>query len=291
MHNFIKPTVVTSDALKAVKKKLHSPKKDFIAANAAQLESLYGVYDQKAASDELHELTPCWEILSTDDNKTVDSKREKRHLAYELYGSDRPFVNAHWEAITKVNGNETLYCPICGLKECEEMDHFLPREEDQYPEYAAHLSNLIPLCHTCNHDKSTKFLDANKRRIYFNAFYDILNTREIIEGVISISPLDGMPKIKMQVNSALSATRKPDMYILSTITDLNLLPLFQDRAKTLFKREIRRLYSRAGKPWDEIKNEVTIEATPQADDPDIVYPAVMKAIVEPPVMDAWFKSL
>lgn len=291
MHNFIKPMVTTADALKMVRKKLHSPKKEFFAAHATQLKSLYDEYDQKTAKDELHELEPYWKILPTDDKKDVDSKMEKRHLAYGLYGSDRPFVNAHWEAVTKANGNETLYCPICGLKECEEMDHFVPREEGQYPEYSAHLSNLIPLCHTCNHDKSTKFIDENKKRIFFNAFYDILNRRDIIKGVISISSLDGIPMIKMEVNSSLSPTKKPDMYILSTIIDLELLPLFQDRAKMLFKREIRRLIARADKSWDEIISEYAKEATPHDDDPDIVYPAVMKAIIESQVMETWFKSI
>ncbi len=283
--------MATADALKEVKKYLHSPKKEFLAAHAAQLETLYDDYDNAASKDGFHLLKPFWNIQSTDDKATKDAKKDKRHLAYELYGSDRPFVNAHWEAVTKANGNETLYCPICGLKECEEMDHFVPREEGQYPEYSAHLSNLIPLCHTCNHDKSTKFLDGKKKRIFFNAFYDILNRRDIIEGVISISPLDGMPQIKMQVKSALSASQKPDMYILSTIDDLDLISLYRDRAKTLFKREIRRLQSRAGQSWDDIKDELARESVPQAGDPDIVYPAVMKAIVDSPIIETWFNSL
>ena len=291
MHNFIKPSVATNDALDAVKKYLRSPKKEFFASNVALLKKLYEGYDKAASIDELHKLTPYWKIYSTDDAKNADLKKNDRHLSHELYDSDRAFVNAHWEAITKANGNETLYCPICGMKECEEMDHFLPREENMYPEYAAHLSNLIPLCHTCNHSKSTKFLNDKKDRIYFNAFYDTLNRWDIIEGVISVCPLDGIPQIKMLVNPTLSTTTSPDRYILSTIADLNLLHLYQDKAKIYFKREIRRLQSRVGQPWDDISSELSKEASIHAYDPDIVYPAVMKAIVQSSVMESWFSSL
>ena len=118
-----------------------------------------------------------------------------RRLANQLYGDDRPFVNAHWEYLTKANGGETIYCPICGMHECEEMDHFVPRDESQFPEYSAHLSNLIPLCHSCNHKKSDKFLDKNGKRIFFNAYFDILIDRTLLVCDISISDKDGMPQI------------------------------------------------------------------------------------------------
>ena len=291
MHNFLKPTVAAADALKEVKKYLHSPKKEFFVSHAAQLETLYDAYDTIASKDELHTLAPYWSIKSTDDDGAKQSKKNNRHLAYELYGSERPFVNAHWEAVSKENGNETLYCPICGLTECEEMDHFVPREENLYPEYSAHLSNLIPLCHSCNHKKSIKFLDKSGKRIYFNAFYDTLTRRDILECSIISSPIDGTPQITTMVNPSLNPTQKPDVYILSTIADLELLKRFQSRAKLLFKKEISRLATRAGQDWGQIKAEFTSISLPVFGEPDVVYPAVMKAISKSTVMETWFKSL
>lgn len=279
MHNFVKSTVAIDDNLREVGKKLHSPKKEFFAANKDILSSLYNNYDELAAKDELHTLQPHF------------SSKAERHLVYELYGSERPFVNAHWENLTRINGGETLFCPICGLNECEEMDHFVPREEEKYPEYSAHLSNLIPLCHSCNHKKSAKFLNDINDRIYFNAFYDILNDRELLCCSIELSTLDGLPQIRVLVNPSLYFENKPDKYILSTIQDLDLLPRFQTRAKSLFKKEINRLQSRVGQSWDLIKNEMLTQSTPVAGDPDIVYPAVLKAIGESDIMEAWYNSL
>lgn len=291
MHNFAKPTTPVVDSLKAIKKRLQSPKKDFFEKNETVLKSLYTDYDKAAAKDELHKLVPNWQIQATDDKKTITSIKAKQHLAYELYGSKRPFVNALWEAMKESNGDETLYCPICGLHECEEMDHFLPREEDMYPEYSVHLSNLIPLCHKCNHKKSTKFLDKKGNRIFFNAYYDILKQRDILACSIIKSPIDGMPQIITSVNSSLSATKKPDVYILSTIDDLKLLERFHDTARKIFKKELSRLYTRAGQDWNKIKNEYASISNPVTGDPDIVYPAVMKAISGSSVVERWFKGL
>lgn len=291
MHNFVKPTVATADALKEVEKYLHSPKKEFFASHVALLEALYDAYDIIASKNELHMLTPYWQILAKDDDGIKQSKKDNRHLAYEMYGSERPFVNAHWEAVTKANGNETLYCPICGLNECEEMDHFVPREENLYPEYSAHLSNLIPLCHSCNHKKSNKFLDKKGTRIYFNAFYDILTRRDILVCNIISSPIDGMPQITTNLNPTLNAAQKPDVYILSTIDDLDLLTRFQSQAKLLFKKEMNRLAARAGQDWAQIQIEFAAISSPVGGEPDVVYPAVMKAISESAVMESWFKSL
>ena len=279
MHNFSKSAVTIDDNLREVGKKLHSPKKEFFAKNKDILSSLYNNYDDLAAKDKLHTL------------QSHFSTKSERTLAYELYGSERPFVNAQWENLTRINGGETLFCPICGLNECEEMDHFVPREEEKFPEYSAHLSNLIPLCHSCNHKKSDKFLNDNKDRIYFNAFYDTLRERDIIQCTIELSTLDGFPQIKVKVNPSLYFENKPDKYILSTIRDLELLPKFLTRAKSLFKKEINRLKSRVGQPWDVIKKEMLAQSTPVDNDPDIIYPAVLKAIGESEVMKTWFNSL
>lgn len=291
MHNFVKPIKSVEDSLKMVGKGLHSPKKEFFASNIGVLKNLFDEYDVKAGNDELHLLSKQWAINAGDSDAIKSNKRGNRHLANQLYGDDRPFINEHWEYLTERNGGETLYCPICGLHECEEMDHFVPRDESEYPEYSAHLSNLIPLCHNCNHKKSSKFLDDTGKRIFFNAFYDSLTQRDVVVCEITKSPKDGLPQIKAIINPLLSRTKKPDMYILSTISELNLMQRFGDKAKMWLKKEMNRLERRVGQNWDSIKAEMKQLATPVVDDPDIVYSAVICAIVDSDVMEKWFKSL
>ncbi len=274
-----------------VGKSLHSPKKEFFVLNKKILEELYKHYDKLADRDELHKLTKLWEIKAGDDEAKKKEKSKNCELANQLYGDSRSFVNNHWEYIKQINGGETPYCPICGLHECEEMDHFVPRDEKEYPEYAAHLSNLIPLCHNCNHKKSTKFLDNSGGRIFFNAFYDVLTNRDILSCKITISPKDGLPQIQTMINSNLSASNKPDVYVISTIDDLDLMKRFSAKAKELFKQEMNRLSLRVGQPWDIIKNELKALSKPMTGDPDIVLPAVLGAIAESVDMEKWFKSL
>lgn len=291
MHNFSRPTTKVEENLMAVGKNLRSPKKEFFVANRAALEAAYNGYDTLAGKDLLHTVTRLWEITPEMDKDAKNTVTEKREMAYGLYGDDRPFVNAHWEYLTAQNGGETLYCPICGLHECEEMDHFVPRGLDSYPEYAAHLSNLIPLCHSCNHKKSEQFLDEAGNRIFFNAFYDILASRELLECTITLNPNDGLPQIQTCLSPALKAGRKPDDYIISTVGDLELMTRFEAKAKQILKKEMIRLSKRAGQDWDVIKGEMQGMATPIAGDPDVVTPAVMRAIVGSKEMEAWFKGL
>jgi len=279
MHNFVKSNISIEESLESVKKKLHSPKKEFFATHKDELVSLYHNYDDLATRDELHTLQPHL------------NDRDNRCIAYELYGSNRPFVNYHWEKLTELNGGETLICPICGLKDCEEMDHFLPREENMFPEYSTHLTNLIPLCHSCNHNKSTKFLDAGKNRLFFNAYFDILTKRDIVVCTIELSTLDSMPQVKVEISPSLSAEQKPEKYILSTIKELELVPRFRNSAKIKFKNELNRLKIRANQDWESIKKEYVSLYAIERNYPDIVYPAVLKAIAESSVMEEWFQSL
>lgn len=291
MHNFSRPITKVEDNLVAVGKNLRSPKKEFFATNRTLLATAYNEYDKLAGKDLLHTLSRLWEIMPEMDEAAKKAARDNRQLAYGLYGDDRPFVNAHWEYLTAQNGGETLYCPICGLHECEEMDHYVPRGLDSYPEYAAHLSNLIPLCHNCNHKKSEQFLDDHGNRIFFNAFYDILTSRELLECKITLNPSDGLPQIQTYLSSALKAGRKPDDYVISTVNKLELMKRFEAKARQILKKEMIRLSKRAGQDWEVIKSEMQGMATPIAGDPDVVTPAVMSAIADSKEMETWFKGL
>ena len=287
MHNFSRTTTKVDENLVAVGKNLRGPKKEFFVANRDALEAAYNEYDTLAGKDLLHTLTRLWKITPEMDEEAKKEVIDNREQSYGLYGDDRPFVNAHWEYLTAQNGGETLYCPICGLHECEEMDHFVPRGLDSYPEYAAHLSNLIPLCHSCNHKKLEQFLDEAGNRICFNAFYDILTSRELLECTITLNLNDGLPQIQTCLSTALKAGRKPDDYIISTVGDLELMTRFEAKAKQILKKEMIRLSKRADQDWDVIKGEMQGMATPIAGDT----PAVMRVIAGSKEMETWFKGL
>ena len=291
MHNFIKSDISITDSLNEVGFKLQNPKKDFFATCRERFEKLYSDYNEKAADDKLHMLTPEWGFKTSDDDIAKNDKIEKRKLAYGLYEAGRPFVKMHWERLKTINGGATLYCPICGLHECEDMDHFAPRDFDKFPEYSAHLNNLIPLCHNCNHKKWNKFLGDNGERLYFNAYYDTLTDRNILVGVITISPVDGLPQIEVIINPILSNTKVPDKYILSTIEDLKLMHRFNEKAKQWLKYEMVRISIRVGQPWQVIRNEMAKLATPIEGDPDIVHPVVLGAIASSSEMEAWYNTL
>ena len=291
MHNFKKPQKSIADSLKEVGAGLKSPKKEFFAKNKDRLSILFADYNKKAANNTLHTLKTEWGINANDDEDAKNTKIENRKNANELYDSNRPFVNKHWEALKNSNNGEMPYCPICGLNECEEMDHYVPRDEDKFPEYSTHLDNLIPLCHSCNHKKSNKFIDKNGERLYFNAYYDKLEYRDILVASIELSDLDGLPQIVLSVNPKLSKTAAPDKYILSTIDDLNLMQRFNERAKLQLREEMTRLSVRAGQSWDIIREEMNKMATPIDGDPDIVKPTVMRAIARSLDMEKWFNNL
>lgn len=292
MHNFVKSNISIADSLDEVGFKLKYPKKGFFAVNKERLKVLFMGYSQKAASNSLHTLTPEWPLQSSYDETQKNEIINKRMYAYGLYGSERIFVNKHWERLTAQNGGEKLYCPICGLHECEEMDHYVPRDHDKYPEYSAHLDNLIPLCHNCNHKKSNKFLGNDGERLYFNAYFDTLTItqRNILVGVITLSPVDGLPQIEVNVNPILSRTNAPDKYIISTIDDLGLMNRFNDKAKYWLKYEMVRISHRFGQSWKVIKNEMIELAMPLPGDPDIVHPAVLGAIANSTYMEEWFNN-
>ena len=114
---------------------------------------------------------------------------------------------------------------------------------------------------------------------------------QIVECDIIVSPFDGKPQIVTRIHHSLSATKAPDKYILSTISELDLLRRFHAKAKLVFLTELTRLQSRAGQDWDPIKVEMIAVSKPVDDNPDIVGPAVMKAIANSTVMENWFHSL
>lgn len=238
MHKFQTNPISIDDNLACVGKGLHKEQRDFFTAEKANLKNAFSDYDAHAVTNpvSLENLRPIWIADPADSAVQEKEKQEKRDKAYNLYGSNRPFVNRHWEALKKANGGKVLMCPICGLTECSEMDHYIPRS--LYQEYSSHTSNLIPLCHECNHDKHEHWLNKGGVRYFFNAFYDRLPAA-IIECIITINK--GFPQVKVKQHSRLDKKDYYDAIVLRTIKKLNLLEKFQVAADMFMRSEIRRM--------------------------------------------------
>lgn len=238
MHNFNKNPISIDDNLVRVGKGLHSAQRTFFNAEKQHLKNAFLQYDACAVTHpvSLERLHPIWADAPTDTKAQKETKKDKRDRSFNLYGSNRPFVNEHWEALKIVNGGKLLMCPICGLKPCSEMDHYMPRS--LFHEYSSHASNLIPLCHDCNQDKHDYWLNRKGKRYFFNAFFDRLPAN-IIDCTINIS--HGFPQVKISICSELDAAKYYDSVVLRTIKKLKLIDRFQAAADAMMRGEIQRL--------------------------------------------------
>lgn len=238
MHNFNKNPISIDNNLGLVEKGLHSNQRTFFNAEKNQLKNAFLQYDACAMTHpiSLERLQPIWTDATTDTKAPKTAKKEKRDRSFKLYGSNRPFVNEHWEALKSVNGGTSLMCPICGLKTCTEMDHYIPRS--LFHEYSSHTSNLIPLCHDCNQEKHDYWLNRNGDRYFFNAFFDQLPTK-VIDCAICVR--FGFPQAKISVCARLDVAKYYDAIVLRTIKKLKLLNRFQAAADALMRSEIQRL--------------------------------------------------
>lgn len=238
MHNFKRNPITIDDNLKKVGKGLHVEQRKFLNSEEANLKMAFLEYDTHASSTplSLEILSPIWAETATDTVVKKKEKKDKRDKAFKLYGSNRPFVNAHWEALKAANGGSVLRCPICGQKECTEMDHYMPRS--LFQEYSSHTSNLIPLCHDCNQDKHDYWLNSKGERYFFNAFFDKLPSK-IIECTVYIK--NGFPKVKINKFSGLDKSCYHDAVVLRTISKLDLISRFRTEADSFMRSEVQRL--------------------------------------------------
>lgn len=240
MHKFKKNPISVDENLNIVGKGLHEEQRLFFKTERANLKNAFLNYDSHSTTDpvSLENLHPIWAENIADTAIQKSAKKEKQDRSFNLYGSNRPFVNKHWEALKNANGGNVLMCPICGLEECSEMDHYLPRS--LFHEFSSHTSNLIPLCHDCNKDKHDYWLNSKGERYFFNAFFDRLPAK-IIDCKITIR--NGFPHVKVSMNNGLNKANYYDSIVLRTFSMLELLRKIQMKADMFMRSETQRLIS------------------------------------------------
>lgn len=234
MHNFRFNGKSCEDSLKDVKRGTRERKRTFLDNKKDSLVASHKEYIRLAGSGELNALTSEYE-------NPGDRESHKNHdywIAYDLFGSNLTYVDNHWKELEQLNGGRTLICPICGLADCREMDHFAPRSK--FPEHSCNLQNLIPLCHNCNNDKGDSWLNEEGNQIFFNAFYDTELPDNIIKCELVQSKEDAsLIRISVSFSDALLDTNPQHVRIKQTIGELRLMNRFEESADKILNIKVR----------------------------------------------------
>ncbi|MGC1498021.1 MAG: HNH endonuclease signature motif containing protein [Sulfitobacter sp.] len=79
-------------------------------------------------------------------------------------------------------------CPICGIDPPTQLDHFLPKSS--FGVLAIYSRNLVPVCASCNHTKSSD-VPANPNEEFVHAYFDIVPDTDFLEANINLAA-DGL---------------------------------------------------------------------------------------------------
>lgn len=290
MHNFKKSSKTVHEAMDDVAKGSHTETRSFVDKYRAELEKLYEEYDNKAANQQLEFLKPYWEEKPSDSEDGKTQKAANRKSAHDLF-AHRKYYNDLWEELKRLNGGKTLRCPICGIENCRDMDHYVPRDVELMPEYSVHYSNLIPTCHTCNNNKGTLFLSSSNKRLVFNAYFDDIAGKEILKCNIDKSPVDGQPMASIVQSPTLDPTDYVDSIVISTLTlqKLGLMIRFQEKMEDGLKKELVRLCLRKGDNWDKISDDY--KQCAQSGAFDFLERLLFETMSNSSIMRDWFNGL
>ena len=243
MNNLVYTRGTDEAIYKAGRKGLHEENRAYMESLKDELVGAYANYHQLMDEGILHQLTELWEVdyLALEAERKIVEK--KRRFLHDLYKSSRPIVKNHKNDILEQNNCDSIICPIYGIDTYDEWDHYVPRE--LMPEYSVLTSNLIPLCHDCNHTKNTLWLnDDNSQRLIFNAFVDVLPTVPIITCTLEFDDILGLPRIAVAPNTSLRAEVTEENIILTTIEKLSLIDKYQEEANKTVNKTIQALLDR-----------------------------------------------
>lgn len=232
MKRINKPAVLPKDLLKDVVDSKKGSNKTRLQGLQSQLDGLYDDYINKASLGNLHALTPQWVY----DMAQHDS--EGYFLYHQYDNSKKSIAELHAKIIEANGGKMVLKCPICGLRETSEMDHYVPRQ--LFPEYSIHAYNLIPTCHQCNNDKGTMWCE-NGHRLIFNAYYD--NPTDEVLYDVSVRVDNGVLSISLSLKKFVNP-KKETRLALTTISKLKLMRYINYKVSEKFSTKIEEIVRR-----------------------------------------------
>lgn len=137
--------------LKKIGKSLKQPNLSVYNKIEDGLFNQYSEFDKNHIS--LEKVNPLWVIRNTNNATEFD-------LARNLYSRQKACISKFWEDMKNVNGGKKYKCPLCGINDVTDIDHYMPRSV--FPEYSVHPFNLIPICHECNKKGDIWLTDKGK---------------------------------------------------------------------------------------------------------------------------------
>lgn len=85
--------------------------------------------------------------------------------------------------LDNLNPKHESKCLFCGIGECDEMDHYLPKEH--FPQYSILFKNLLPICGKCNKKKGQNI--PGDVSDYLHLAYDKISIDDYLELDIKIT--------------------------------------------------------------------------------------------------------
>lgn len=230
---------------KIIKSKQASNKERLISLKN-EIKKQFRIFEERASSNTLHGVKSKWKYDKS------DSTTDGYFLYHQYENSKSSIVNLRAEIIENNNGEVYIECPICGFRETTDLDHYMPRQ--LFPEFSIHPYNLIPTCHECNNDKSIKWCESTgqKKRLIFNAYYDTPTNEPLFDVRLTIT--NKIPNIILTLKAFDEPVKEETRIALSTIKELNLLPIFNIEINKRLKKEVVRLcveYSKWKFPADD----------------------------------------
>ena len=215
----------SKDFLHSIGNAMHGENRTTYLAMENDLYTKYDEYENNLNT--LEQLTPLWP------QRTPENDAQGT-CAHDMYSREKKDIAFLWEYLKNVNGGKTIKCPICGVRDVTDLDHYAPRSI--FPEYSVHPINLVPTCHECNVVKDNVWLTAKGRRIVFNAYFDTpLSILAVLNSEIKIDQHD-LPYVDLTINVP---TMRPKGYgiMMRTLKQLDLIPFYSDQVNDLFKTE------------------------------------------------------
>ncbi len=205
----------------------------------AMENDLYIKYDEYEGNlQTLERLSPLWPQRTPENNA-------QGTCAHDMYSREKKDISNLWESLKNANGGKTIKCPLCGVRDVTDLDHYAPRSI--FPEYSVHPKNLIPTCHECNTVKDNVWLTKGGHRIVFNSYFDNpLSILVLLNSEIKIDQRD-MPYVALGVNVP---DVRPKGYgiMIRTLHKLDLIPLYWEQVNNEFQTEFIKLSAHINDP-------------------------------------------
>lgn len=144
-------------------------------------------------------------------------------------------------------------CQHCTLTSNESLDHFIPKNE--FPEFAVHPLNLLPICLKCNQHKSHVWRKAGVRKA-LNLYLDRLPDEQYLFVDVKVDKYSEID-FEFYLDKPKSVSKAMFALIESHFQSLNLFSRMREKAIPVISELINTVSSRMGNlSYPEIAAEI-----------------------------------